>query len=61
MRSVCVRLHTSEGEAQHGAFSNALSGFIEYSYDHFGTREAPLSRRKWRGLRQAFVDITEST
>jgi hypothetical protein len=59
-RGPCVRPQASEGEAQHGAFSNVLSGFIEYSYYDFGTRELALTPQV-AGLRQAFVDITEST
>ncbi len=42
------------------AFSNVLSGFIEYSYYDFGTRELALTPQV-AGLRQAFVDITENT
>ena len=42
------------------AFTNFLSGFVEYSYYDFGTRRIVL-RRKWPGCGPAFVDIKETT
>jgi outer membrane immunogenic protein len=41
------------------AFTNFLSGFVEYSYYDFGTPQISLTPQV-AGLRPAFVDITES-
>jgi outer membrane immunogenic protein len=42
------------------AFTNFLSGFVEYSYYDFGTREVAFAPQL-AGLRPAFVDIKDST
>jgi outer membrane immunogenic protein len=42
------------------AFTNFLSGFIEYSYYDFGTREIGLTPQV-AGLRPAFADINATT
>jgi outer membrane immunogenic protein len=41
------------------AFSNFLSGFVEYSFYDFGTRNIAFAPQL-AGLRPAFVDITET-
>jgi outer membrane immunogenic protein len=41
------------------AFTNFLSGFVEYSYYDFGTPQISLTPQV-AGLRPAFVDITET-
>jgi outer membrane immunogenic protein len=42
------------------AFTNFLSGFVEYDYYDYGTRQIGLTPQI-SGLRPAFVDINETT
>jgi len=42
------------------AFSNVLSGFVEYGYYDFGARDIALTPQV-AGLRRAFVEIKETT
>ena len=42
------------------AFTNFLSGFVEYSYSDFGTREIAFAPQI-PGLRTGFLDITATT
>jgi outer membrane immunogenic protein len=41
-------------------FTRFLSGYVEYSYDDFGTSKVPFAAQL-AGLRPAFVDIRETT
>ena len=43
------------------AFTNVLSGFVEYSYYDFGSGRDCVSRRCWPGCGRALVDIKETT
>lgn len=58
-RSTETRTGWTIGIGGEYAFTNVVSGFIEYNYYDFGTSQVSFTPQV-AGLRQAFVDITES-